>query len=149
MAQLFISIGESLPQQRWQPVAEVQKRGRDKEEMDLFSLLDSCHLSIDEICVTVSTPLCTALRFHTSRIDMLITNSGRQAVLAGWQPSPHLQTCACTFPHLQMWHLLRASSCYQVVWTSTSTLPLAICRFPALALSLPPSLLSVVPGFFQ
>lgn len=80
MAQLFISIGENIPQQHWQSVPPdnggVKLEHRDNDTgNNLLSLLDSCRLSIDEICVTVSTPLCTALRFQTSRIDMLIKNA--------------------------------------------------------------------------
>lgn len=83
LAQLFISIGESLPQQMAGRSGGLQRRESDTGDMDLLSLLDSCRVSIDEISVTVSTPLCTALRFQTSRIDMLITNSGSQTALAG------------------------------------------------------------------
>ena len=84
LAQLFISIGESLPQQMAGRSAGLQRRDSDPgADLDLLSLLDSCRVSIDEISVTVSTPLCTALRFQTSRIDMLITNSESQAPLAG------------------------------------------------------------------
>jgi hypothetical protein len=83
LAQLFISIGESLPQQMAGRSAGLQRRDSDPgADLDLLSLLDSCRVSIDEISVTVSTPLCTALRFQTSRIDMLITNSESQAPLA-------------------------------------------------------------------
>jgi hypothetical protein len=84
LAQLFISIGESLPQQMAGRSAGLQRRDSDPgADLDLLSLLDSCRVSIDEISVTVSTPLCTALRFQTSRIDMFITNSESQAPLAG------------------------------------------------------------------
>ena len=61
----------------------LERRDSDVGELDLLSMLDSCHLSIDEISVTVSTPLCTALRFQTSRIDMLIMNSGSLPSVAG------------------------------------------------------------------
>ena len=99
LVQLFINIGESLPQQHWQqggrqrgdhpghredhPVLERRDSDYGGPGVELLSLLDSCDLSIDEICVTVSTPLCTALRFSTSRIDMHITNSGSGPPIAG------------------------------------------------------------------
>ena len=76
LVQLFINIGESLPQQhRPADHAKLERRESDSGGVKLLSLLDSCHLSVDEICITVSTPLSTALRFSTSRIDMGIMNS--------------------------------------------------------------------------
>lgn len=92
LVQLFINIRDSLPQQRWQQSSnsrhkvdpDTQKPVMDPSGVEILSLLDSCRLSVDEICITVSTPLCTALRFSTSRIDMLIMNSGGQAI-AGQQ----------------------------------------------------------------
>ena len=103
LVQLFINIGESLPQQRWQrgdkadreqarpeAVPDMQKAGLERRDsvsepsgVELLSLLDSCRLSLDGICITVSTPLCTALRFSTGRIDMLIMNSGSQPATSG------------------------------------------------------------------
>lgn len=94
LVQLFISMGDSLPQQRWQPSSSpdnrtdaprpgLERRDSSSEPSELLSLLDSCQLSIDEICITVSTPLCTALRFSTSRIDMHVMNSGRQPPFPG------------------------------------------------------------------
>lgn len=94
LVQLFISMGDSLPQQRWQPPSSsedrtdghrpgLERRDSTTEPSELLSLLDSCQLSIDEICITVSTPLCTALRFSTSRIDMHVMNSGHQPPFPG------------------------------------------------------------------
>ena len=90
--QLFVNIGESLPQQHRQPSVSSRPGGIQQPHLErensgtgaeILSLLDSCHLAIDEICITVSTPLCTALRFSTSRIDMLIMNSGGQSSIPG------------------------------------------------------------------
>ena len=92
LVQLFVNIGESLPQQHRQPSGSSRPGGIQQPHLErensgtgaeILSLLDSCHLAIDEICITVSTPLCTALRFSTSRIDMLIMNSGGQPSIPG------------------------------------------------------------------
>lgn len=97
LVQLFINIGDILPQQHRQQMdsskpaahAELERKGSGSGGVELLSLLDSCHLSVDEICITVSTPLSTALRFSTSRIDMVIMNSGGGGVptTAGQPPS--------------------------------------------------------------
>jgi hypothetical protein len=101
LAQLFISIGESLPQQRRQQAAgglgaghpaQLERRDSEAAGPELLSLLDSCRLVIDEISVTVSTPLSTALRFQTSRIDMLIMNSGSHNMFSTVErPAPRSQ----------------------------------------------------------
>ena len=115
LVQLFINIGESLPQQRRQPLGNSRQReDLDTQQphlerqdsgtgVELLSLLDSCHLAIDEICITVSTPLCTALRFSTSRIDMLIMNSGGQPPIPGQRHS-----------YYHMYHTLHSMICTTV-----------------------------------
>lgn len=93
LVQLFINIGESIPQPHWQQAKGLERRDSEPGGLEPLSLLDSCHLSIDEICITVSTPLCTALRFSTSRIDMLIMNSsGSQPLTTGQYTHMYIHT---------------------------------------------------------
>lgn len=101
LVQLFINIGESLPQQR-QRLESMRREAITESGVELLSFLDSCQLSLDVsgeerrhhtpftelpplqgICITVSTPLCTAVRFSTGRIDMRIMNSGNELTVPG------------------------------------------------------------------
>ena len=43
--------------------------------VELLSFLDSCKFSLSGIVLTVSTPLGTAIRFSTGKIDMTMTNT--------------------------------------------------------------------------
>lgn len=48
--------------------------------MELLSFLDSCQFSLSGIAITVSTPLGTAIRFSTGKIEMHLTNTSHPAV---------------------------------------------------------------------
>ena len=70
LIQLFGSLNDSVPSQ------SRQKPPSDTEDgLVLLSFLDSCRLSLSGISVTVSTPLSTAIRFSTGKIDMHLANA--------------------------------------------------------------------------
>ena len=73
LVQLSINIGESLPHKERLPT--IRQETIQESGTELISFLESCKLSLAEICITVSTPLSTALRFSTGKIDMLVTNT--------------------------------------------------------------------------
>lgn len=71
---MLTSIGDSLPaRERLHAIGQ-----RTQDGVSLISLLDSCRLSLAGIVVTVSTPLATAIRFSTGKIEMTITNTSSQ-----------------------------------------------------------------------
>lgn len=69
--QLFISIGESIPHR--DRLTTLQRENVAESSSELLTFVESCKLSLLGICITVSTPLSTALRFSTGKIDMLMT----------------------------------------------------------------------------
>lgn len=72
LIQLFIRLGDSMPQRR--PVKPV-KPVEQEEGAEVLSFLESCHLSLSGIMVTVSTPLSTAIRLSTGKIEMNLVNA--------------------------------------------------------------------------
>jgi hypothetical protein len=74
LVQMLTSIGSSLPaKERIQAIGQSTQDG-----VSFVSLLHSCRLSLAGIVVTVSTPLATAIRFSTGKIEMTITNTSSQ-----------------------------------------------------------------------
>ena len=67
---MLTSIGESFPSRDRLPAI----RQRAEEGLDLLSLLESCRLSLAGIVITVSTPLATAIRFSTGKIEMTVSS---------------------------------------------------------------------------
>lgn len=85
---MLTSIGEVLPHkgrlpglsQRPRSITAVpQSSGTSAGGINFVSLLQSCRLSLAGIMVTVSTPLATAIRFSTGKIEMTLTNTSSQA----------------------------------------------------------------------
>lgn len=71
---MLTSIGESLP-----PRERLPAIGQKTEDgITMISLLESCRFSLAGITVTVSTPLATAIRFSTGKIEMTVTNTSSQ-----------------------------------------------------------------------
>lgn len=71
---MLTTIGASLPaRERLHAIGQGTQAG-----VSLISLLNSCRLSLAGIVVTVSTPLATAIRFSTGKIEMTITNTSSQ-----------------------------------------------------------------------
>lgn len=75
LLQMLTSIGESLPatRERFHAIGR-----RTQDGVSFISLLDTCRLSLAGIVVTVSTPLATAIRFSTGKIETTIANTGSQ-----------------------------------------------------------------------
>ena len=69
LVQMLTSIGESLPSR--DRLAAIQ---RTEEGLDILGLLESCRLSLAGIIITVSTPLATAIRFSTGKIEMTVSS---------------------------------------------------------------------------
>ncbi len=79
--QLFTKFGESIPhhqRERLERFASIrrQETPAQQSEVELLSFLESCKILLSGICITVSTPLSTSLRFSTGKIDMHVTNTG-------------------------------------------------------------------------
>lgn len=70
LVQMLTSIGESFPSRGR---LATMRRGSE-EGLDVVSLLESCRLSLAGIVVTVSTPLATAIRFSTGKIEMTVSS---------------------------------------------------------------------------
>ena len=74
---MLTSIGEALPslpsRERLPPVDQKTDDG-----VTLVSLLDTCRLSLAGIVITISTPLATAIRFSTGKIEMTVANTSSQ-----------------------------------------------------------------------
>ncbi len=74
---MLTSIGESLPyKERPAPAPVVE--GGGGEGFNLVTLLSSCHVSLGGVVITVSTPLSTAIRFSTGKIEMTLSNTSTQ-----------------------------------------------------------------------
>lgn len=74
LVQMLTSIGESLPsRERLHAISKRTEGG-----VSLVSLLESCRLSLAGIVITVSTPLATAIRFSTGKIEMTVANTSSQ-----------------------------------------------------------------------
>ena len=88
LVQMLISIGESIPRRDRQPnlaqtsgISDGSTGGLSAvqgKNLSLISLLESCQFSLAGIVVTVSTPLATAIRFSTGKIEMTLTNTSSQ-----------------------------------------------------------------------
>ncbi len=85
---MLTSIGEALPNR--DRIATLSKRKSmilpasgvaQDGGVSFISLLQSLSLSLAGIAVTVSTPLATAIRFSTGKIEMTLTNTSSQS----WQ----------------------------------------------------------------
>lgn len=74
LLQMLTGIGESLPSRERLP----DLRQETEEGLTFLSLLESCRLSLVSIVVTVSTPLATAIRFSTGKIEMTVNNTSSQ-----------------------------------------------------------------------
>jgi len=58
------------------PSKRVTKPQPESDDgLEVLSFLDSCHLSLAGISLTISTPLSTAVRFFTGKIDMQVANA--------------------------------------------------------------------------
>lgn len=92
LLQLLTTIGESIPHRDRLRSLRQKPGGVSRESisntggvedggLNFISLLESCQLSLAGIVVTVSTPLDTAIRFSTGKIEMTLTNTSSQS----WQ----------------------------------------------------------------
>ena len=70
---MLFTIGESLPHR--EKLAPMRQTSMKDNGVELLSFLDSCKFSLSGIVLTVSTPLGTAIRFSTGKIDMTMTNT--------------------------------------------------------------------------
>ena len=75
LVQMLTSIGEALPSR--ERIHAIRQQS-SQEGINLVSLLESCRLSLSGIAITVSTPLSTAIRFSTGKIEMNVTNTNSQ-----------------------------------------------------------------------
>lgn len=69
---MLTSIGESFPH------AAIDQATESAAGINFISLLESCRFSLAGIVITVSTPLSTAFRFSTSKIEMTVANTSSQ-----------------------------------------------------------------------
>lgn len=76
LVQLFINIGDFIPHK--DRLTNIRQETIQESGTELISFLESCKLSLSGFCITVSTPLSTALRFSTGKIDMLVNNTSSQ-----------------------------------------------------------------------
>jgi len=74
LLQMLTSIDESFPHGERRSSTGQRSEGG----LNMVSLLESCRLSLAGITVTVSTPLATAIRFSTGKIEMTIVNASAQ-----------------------------------------------------------------------
>lgn len=74
--QMLTSIGEALPTR--ERIQAINQHQQTQEGVNLVSLLESCRLSLAGIAITVSTPLSTAIRFSTGKIEMNVANTSSQ-----------------------------------------------------------------------
>jgi len=95
LLQMLWSVGEALPHR--EKLASLSKRrsmmnvqpsgpgavpsgpGATGGGVSFMSLFQTCHLSLAGVAVTVSTPLATAIRFSTGKIEMTLANTSSQS----------------------------------------------------------------------
>jgi hypothetical protein len=73
LLQTLLGIGESIPHR--ERLKNIKPEAVAGNGMELVSFLDSFRFSLSGIAVTVSTPLGTAIRFSTGKIEMHLTNT--------------------------------------------------------------------------
>ena len=73
LLQTLLGIGESIPHR--QRPKNIKPEAVAGNGMELLSFLDSFQFSLSGIAITVSTPLGTAIRFTTGKIEMRLTNT--------------------------------------------------------------------------
>lgn len=73
---MLTSIGEYIPHRERLP--SVRQGTVAEEGISFISCLQSCRLSLAGIIITISTPLATAIRFTTSKIDFTVSNASSQ-----------------------------------------------------------------------
>ncbi len=75
---MLTSIGEALPTRERIHAINHQQQSQTQDGVNLVSLLESCRLSLAGVVITVSTPLSTAIRFSTGKIEMNVANTSSQ-----------------------------------------------------------------------
>ena len=78
LLQTLLGIGESIPHR--ERLKHIRREAVTGNGIELLSFLDSCQFSLSGISVTVSTPLGTAIRFSTGKIEMHLTNTSHPVV---------------------------------------------------------------------
>ena len=78
LLQTLLGIGESIPHR--ERLKHIKPEAIAGGGMELLSFLDSCQFSLSGIAITVSTPLGTAIRFSTGKIEMHLTNTSHTDV---------------------------------------------------------------------
>ena len=73
LLQTLLGIGESIPHR--ERLKSIKPEAVAGNGMELLSFLDSFRFSLSGIAITVSTPLGTAIRFSTGKIEMHLTNT--------------------------------------------------------------------------
>ena len=73
LSQTLLGIGESIPHR--ERLKNIKPDAVADGGIELLSFLNSCQLSLSGISITVSTPLGTAIRFSTGKIEMHLTNT--------------------------------------------------------------------------
>ena len=73
LLQTLLGIGESIPHR--DRLKNIKPEAVAGNGMELVSFLDSFQFSLSGIAITVSTPLGTAIRFSTGKIEMHLTNT--------------------------------------------------------------------------
>ena len=87
LMQMLSSVGEALPHRdklaslsKRRSMISIQPSGSSAVGgVSFMSLFQTCHLSLAGVAVTVSTPLATAIRFSTGKIDMTLANTSSQS----------------------------------------------------------------------
>ena len=81
LVQLLTSIGESFPHRDRVTSGSISSIGQESmnvEGLNWITLLQSCRVSLAGIVITISTPLATAIRFSTGKIEMTLANTSSQ-----------------------------------------------------------------------
>ena len=78
LLQTLLGIGESIPHK--ERLQHIKPETMATSGIELLSFLNSCMFSLSGIAITVSTPLGTAIRFSTGKIEMHLTNTSHPIV---------------------------------------------------------------------
>lgn len=78
LLQTLLGIGESIPHK--ERLQHIKPETMATSGIELLSFLNSCMFSLSGIAITVSTPLGTAIRFSTGKIEMHLTNTSHPVV---------------------------------------------------------------------
>ena len=78
LLQTLLGIGESIPHR--ERLKHIKPEAVANDGLQLLSFLDSCQFSLSGIAITVSTPLGTAIRFSTGKIEVHLTNTSHPIV---------------------------------------------------------------------